>query len=176
MNDELYNRVSQEFWAFLRAKGFPKMNDETIMAEADRISAMAPRKRMKARLWRYHEGGKHSDDVALVRILARSLGLEEGVEWDWALESDSYHFLIAFAGYPRSRKLIKMLDLYSDASLVRLQVFTRLRGKSKVSNNELQQIFREEWQRIEEEKKRQTQLLLERLKIAFEGVRGLDLD
>jgi len=173
VKEDLIEKVNREFWAFLQSQGFPKINDETIMAEADRISAMAPRKRMKARSWRYLDGGQHSDDVALVRILARSLGLEEGVEWDWALESDNYHFLIVFAGYPRSRKLIKMLDLYRDADLVRLQVLTRLKGKA-VSDDKLQQIFREEWQRVSEEKQKQSQLLLKQLKAAFEGLEELE--
>jgi len=74
------------------------------------------------------------------------------------------------------RKLLKMLDLYRDAELVRLQVFTRLRGRTKVSDDELQRIFQEEWKRIEEERKRQSQLLLEQLKAAFEGLEGLRLE
>jgi len=79
--EELHRRINREFWArefwaFLRAKGFPKISDEIIMAEASRVEAEASHgKCMKVRRWRYTDGGQHSDDVALVRILAESLGL-----------------------------------------------------------------------------------------------------
>jgi len=175
MSRDLSHRLNREFWAFLRSQGFPKMTDKTVMAEADRVSAEASVKRMRIRHWRYADGGMHSDDVALVRILAESLGLKEGVEWDWTLEPDGYHFLIGYSGYPKVRKLLRMLDLYHEANTVRLQVFTRLKGKSQVGDDELQRVFMEEWRKIEEEKKRQRRLLQEQVKAAFKGAKEVNL-
>jgi len=168
MNDDSRRRLNREFWAFLRSRGFPRMSDRTVMAEADRVSAEASVKRMRIRRWRYVDGGMHSDDVALVRILAESLGLKEGVEWDWTLEPDCYHFLVAYSGYPKVRKLLRMLDLYRDADMGRLQVLTRLRGAAEVSEEELQRIFMEEWRRLREEEKKRNQMLLNQLKAGVE--------
>jgi len=171
MNGDFYHRLNWEFWNFLRSQGFPKMTDESVMAEACEVEAESPQKHMRIRRWRFVDGGMHSDDVALVRLLAESLGLKEGVEWDWTLEPDDYHFLVAYSGHPKVRKLLMMRDLYHEANTVRLQVFTRLKGKSQVGDDELQRVFMEEWRKIEEEKKRQRRLLQELLKAAFKEIR-----
>ena len=152
MNEDFYHRLNREFWTFLRSQDFPKMTDKTVMAEAGKVEAESLQKRMKDRRWIYYNGGQHSDDVALVRLLAERLGLKEGVEWDWILESDNYHYLIAYSAHPRVRKLLRMLDLYHDANMVRLQAFTRVKGGVEVDEDELQRIFREEWHQLERTK------------------------
>jgi len=169
MSEDFRRRLNREFWNFLRSQGFPRMTDETLMKETSKVESQAAfGRRMKIRRWRYADGGMHSDDVALTRILAESLGPKEGTEWDWTLESDNYHFTIMYSGYPRVRKLLRMLDLYRDADMVRLQVLTRLRGTTEVSEEELQRIFMEEWRRLREEEEKRNQLLLNQLKAAFE--------
>jgi len=152
MSEDFRRRLNREFWIFLRSQGFPRMTDEALMAEADRVSAEAPQKRMSDRHWIYYSGGQHSDDVALVRLLAEMLGLKEGVEWDWTLESDNYHYLIAYSAHPRVKKLLRMLHLYHETSMIRLQAFTRVKGDVEVDEDELQRIFREEWQQLERTK------------------------
>ncbi|MCD6572100.1 MAG: hypothetical protein J7K62_02390 [Thermoplasmata archaeon] len=174
MSGEFYNRVNREFWLFLRNQGFPEgIDDKAIQRETLRIeNAAAYGKRLRLRNWRWVDGAQHSDDVALVSLLADRLGLEQGRDWDWSLEDDNYHMDIAFSGRPKVRRLQQLIDLYHRAELVRLEVFSQIPpSKAKeISDEELQHMLHEAWKRVEKERKRQMEELE---KFAEEIVKGL---
>ena len=134
------------------------------MAESDRIEAEASVKRMRIRRWRYADGGMHSDDVALVFVLAEALGLKQGVDWDWGLEPDDYHFEIAYRNCSKLRELFRLLDLFRDARATALTAFLQAENKSQ---EELQQRFQEAWTRIQKEKQSVHQETLRALRKAL---------
>ena len=177
---KLYERVNREFWAFLRAQGFPGgIDDRALQRETVRIETAASYgKRLRLRGWRWVDGAQHSDDVALVSLLAEHLGLKCGEDWDWGLEPDNYHMSIAFTARPKVRRLQKLIDLFHRAEMIRLEVFSRISASKagEISDEELQRMLHDAWRRVEEERKRQSQVLLEQLKAAFKGIGGLDLE
>lgn len=163
MMAERPDQLRIEFWAFLRSRGFPtEINDETIQRAVEMIEFQAfLGKRLGLRSWCLVEGGLHSDDVALVWLLAESLVLKQGVDWDWELEPDNYHYSVAYVHSFGINDLSGLVDLYNDATLVLLQVQLLADGKA---GEELQQAFSEEWKRLNEEKQQPAKLLKEALK------------
>ena len=135
-----------EFWAFLRSQ-------ETVQRAVEKIEFLAiSGKRQGMRNWSWVEGGLHSDDVALVKLVADGLGLREGVDWDWQLEPDSYHYSVAYVDTAETRELSRLVELYHDAAIVFMQV--KLRADENLSDEELQKVFLEEWSRLRQEKHR----------------------
>jgi len=134
--------VHRELWAFLHAKGFPStMNREALRKVTFLVERQAcASKRLELMDWDFAEGGLHSDDVALVVLLAEALGLNQGVDWDWGLELDDYHFEIAYRSSPKLQGLFRLLDLYHEACLAILITYHRAEN---MSPEKLQQRFRE---------------------------------
>ena len=162
MREKLSEKIRREFWDFLRSQGFlGGVDAEAIMREASRIEVQAEFKRFRLRIWDYGAGGEHGDDVALVKLLADCLGFEQGRDWDREYKPDNYHFSIVYSRSSRVDELHRLLDLYHDADLVRLQVYTR-QGEN-LSSGELQQLFREEWNKVRDEKLRMRQESLKAL-------------
>lgn len=146
----LYDLVNREFWTLLRSMGFPReIDDAAIQREALRIEEKAENKRLMLRSWSMVEGGRHSEDVALVKLLADSLGLVQGRDWDWELEEDRYHFSIAYSRDPRVERLIRLADLFNRAQLVRIDFFGRVSPSEaeKLSQEEIQRMLHESWKR-----------------------------
>ena len=102
--------------------------------------------------WQYVIGGCHSDDVAVVKLIAEKQGLKRGIDYNYGLEADNYHFEIAYGKGERVYKLIQLVQLYFDASAVFLAVSMRLAGKKHVSRAEIQKMFAEEWEKLERAK------------------------
>jgi len=173
MNDKFYNRVNREFWAFLRSQGFPEgIDDRAIQRRAFYIEELASYgKKMRLRNWRWVDGARHSDDVALVSLLAEKLGLRQGEDWDWEVEMDNYHMSIAYTGRPKVRKLQQLVDLFNRAELIRLEVFSQIPPSKaeKISDEELQQLLHEAWSRVEEERHQQMVMLQKALEKALKG-------
>ena len=170
---KLYERVNREFWAFLRSQGFPEgIDDRVLQREAVRIENVASYgKRLRLRGWRWVDGARHSDDVALVSLLAEHLRLKCGEDWDWGLEPDNYHMSIAFTGRPKVRKLQKLIDLFNRAELIRLEVFSRISASraGEIRDEELQRMLHEAWRRVEEERKQQIVMLQKALEKILGG-------
>ena len=159
--------LRREFWNFLYSQGFPStINDETLFLTAKGVSYEAFKgKRLRLKNWSFINGGEHEEDVALALLLAESLGLKEGVDWDWELEPDDYHFNIAFSDGDRVRELLRLLDLYNEASLVFLNADMKLTSKDSIED--AQQVFAEEWKRIREEKQRLFSETIQQLEKVF---------
>jgi len=162
-SSKLYERINKEFWSFLRSQGFPGgIDDRMLQRETVRIETAASYgKTLRLRNWRWVDGARHSDDVALVSLLAEHLGLKCGEDWDWGLEPDNYHMSIAFTGRPKVRKLQKLIDLFNRAELIRLEVFSRISASraGEISDEELQRMLHEAWEKVEEERKQQIVML-----------------
>jgi len=169
---KLYERVNREFWSFLRSQGFPAgIDDRMLQREAVRIETAASYgKRLRLRSWRWVDGARHSDDVALVSLLAEKLGLKQGEDWDWGLEPDDYHMSIAYTGRSKVRRLQQLVDLFHRAELIRLEIFSWISASKagEISDEELQRMLHEAWRRVEEERKQQI-VALQRV---FEKVLG----
>ena len=150
----MIEELRREFWAFLRAKGFPKGIDDKAIFEAERevMLEAVNGKRLTDGDWQYVIGGCHSDDVAVVKLIAEKQGLKRGIDYNYGLEADNYHFEIAYGKSERVYKLIQLVQLYFDASAVFLAVSMRLAGKKHVSRAEIQKMFAEEWQKLEKAK------------------------
>ena len=159
--------LKREFWTFLYSQGFPlTINDEILFLVAERVSYEAFKgKRLRLKNWSFINGGERVEDVALIRLLANSLGLKEGIDWDWEIEPDGYHFDIAFSDGDRIRELIRLIDLYNEASLVLLNALMKLSSKDSVED--LQQVFAEEWKRLREEKQRLFSETIQQLEKTF---------
>ncbi|RLE41405.1 hypothetical protein DRJ19_05935 [Candidatus Woesearchaeota archaeon] len=106
-------------------------------------------------------------------LLAEELGLKQGLDWDWGLEIDNYHFEVAYRNSDRIEKLLKLVDLYNEESLVFINLEMRLSSKEgSIDPFEAQRLLAEEreklreWQRIQEE---ETVKALERF---FDGLEG----
>jgi len=170
---KLYERVNREFWTFLRSRGFPDgIDDRMLQREAVRIENVASYgKTLRLRNWRWVDGARHSDDVALVSLLAERLGLKCGEDWDWGLEPDNYHMSIAYTGRPKVRRLQQLIDLYHRAEMIRLEVFSRISSSKagEISDEELQRMLHEAWRRVEEERRQQTVALQKALEKALGG-------
>jgi len=170
---KLYERVNREFWAFLRSQGFPAgVDDRMLQREAVRIETAASYgKTLRLRNWRWVDRARHSNDVALVSLLADKLGLKCGEDWDWGLEPDNYHMSIAFTGRPKVRRLQQLVDLFHRAEMIRLEVFSRISSSKagEISDEELQCMPQEAWRRVEEERKQQIVMLQKALKKVMGG-------
>jgi len=170
---KLYERVNREFWAFLRAQGFPaSIDDRALQRETVRIETAASyAKTLRLRNWRWVDGARHSDDVALVSLLADKLGLKCGEDWDWGLEPDNYHMSIAFTARPKVRRLQQLIDLYHRAEMIRLEVFSRISTSKaeEISDEELQRMLHEAWRRVEEERRQQIVALQKALEKVLGG-------
>ena len=168
---KLYERVNREFWAFLRSQGFPEgIDDKMLQREAVRIETAASYgKRLRLRGWRWVDGARHSDDVALVSLLAEKLGLKQGEDWDWGLELDNYHMSIAYTGRPKVRRLQQLVDLYHKAEMIRLEVFSRISASKAgmIGDGELQRMLHEAWEKVELERKQQMVMLQRALEKAL---------
>jgi len=156
---KLYERVNRESWSFLRSQGFPDgIDDRMLQRETVRIETAASYgKTLRLRNWRWVDGARHSDDVALVSLLAEKLGLKQGEDWDWGLEPDNYHMSIAYTGRPKVRRLQQLIDLFHRAEMVRLEVFSQILPSKteEISDDELQRMLHEAWRRVEEERRQQ---------------------
>ena len=170
---KLYERVNREFWAFLRSQGFPAgIDDRMLQRETVRIETAASYgKTLRLRSWRWVDGARHSDDVALVSLLAERLGLKCGEDWDWGLEPDNYHMSIAFTGRPKVRRLQQLVDLFHRAEMIRLEVFSRISASraGEIGDEELQRMLHDAWRRVEEERKQQIVMLQKALEKILEG-------
>jgi len=155
-------RIEEEFWAFLCTQGFPSgINEKVIFArdaEIRRILYVKPPK--CSREWAWIHGGEHSDDVALVSVLAEKLGLKQGKDWDWWEEEDGYHLSIGFSNTPEVQKLLRLLNIYNEARIIRFDA--EIFGEFE-SEEELQKFFQQRWKRLKEEKKRLMKQLEEQL-------------
>jgi len=155
VNNGLMKKLREEFWVSLHAKGFPKGIDDSAIFEAVKkvqLEALNG-KRVADGNWFFTQGGCHDDDVAIHMLLAEKLGLKLGVHWDWGLELDNYHFEIAYGRGKQVEKLMKLLDLYYDASKVYINVAMQISAKKHVSRTKIQKMFSNEWERLKEEKK-----------------------
>ena len=168
---KLYERVNREFWSFLRSQGFPAgIDDRMLQREAVRIENVASYgKRLRLRSWRWVDGARHSDDVALVSLLAEKLGLKQGEDWDWGLEPDNYHMSIAFTARPKVRRLQQLVDLFHRAEMIRLEVFSRISASraGEIGDEELQRMLHEAWEKVELERKQQMVMLQRALEKAL---------
>jgi len=145
-----FKLVREELWAFLRAKGFPNVNERKLREATSKLVRQAcTRKRLELEDRDFTEGGTHVEDVAVVYLLAKALGLKQGVDWDWTLEPDGYHLQIAYRSRPKLQELFRLLDLFRDARATALTAFLQAENKSQ---QELQQRFQEAWTRIQKEK------------------------
>ena len=160
------NDLRRELWNFLYSQGFPSIiNDETLMLATRKANYEAMRgKHLRLKHWIFISGGEHDEDVALTMLLARALGLKEGVDWDWGLELDGYHFDIAFSHGDKVEELLRFLELYNEAFLVLLNVSMKLESADSLKDHELQQMFAKEWKRIREEKQRLELEVIQKLK------------
>ena len=152
--------LRREFWTYLHSRGFPaSIDDEAIRFACLRVEAKAYKgKRLRLGGWSFASGGLHSDDVALIMLLAEELGLKQGLDWDWGLEPDNYHFEVAYRNSDRVEKLLKLVDLYNEESLVFINLEMRLSSKDDpIDLYEAQRLLAEEreklreWKRIQEE-------------------------
>jgi len=170
---KLYEQINRQFWTFLRSQGFPEgIDDRMLQREAVRIETAASYgKRLRLRNWRWVDGARHSDDVALVSLLAEQLGLKCGEDWDWGLEPDNYHISIAYTGRPKVRRLQQLIDLYHRAEMIRLEVFSRISASKAgmIGDEELQRMLQEAWRRVEEERKQQIAALQRTLEKVLGG-------
>jgi len=152
--------LRREFWLHLYAQGFPKsINDENLRLARLEVEAQAYKgKRLRLKGYSFASGGLHSDDVALIMLLAEELGLKQGLDWDWGLEFDNYHFEVAYRNSDGVKKLLKLIDLYNEESIILMNVgFRLLSQKDTLEDFEIERLFSEErmkfreWQRILEE-------------------------
>jgi len=159
--------LRREFWAYLHSQGFPaSINDEAIHAACLRVESEAFRgKRFRLKGWSYACGGLHSDDVALIMLLADELGLKQGMDWDWGLEPDNYHFEVAYRNNDGVEKLLKLVDLYNEESLVFINLEMRLSSKdSLIDPFEVQRLLSKEREKVKEWKRVQEEETLRTLK------------
>ena len=149
---ELEN-LRRSFWIYLHSQGFPQsVNDEILHLACLEIESQVYRgKRLSLKNWSLCFGGLHTDDVALAWLLAKELGLKQGLDWDWGLEHDNYHLETAYADGNRVKKLLKLLDFYYSETLIFMNVALRLLSmKGYISNFESEKLFFEERRKFEE--------------------------
>jgi len=159
--------LRREFWTYLHSRGFPSHIDDEVICDAVlRVEAQAYRgKRLRLKGWSYASGGLHSEDVALIMLLAEELGLKQGLDWDWGLEPDNYHFEVAYRNSDKVKKLLKLVDLYNEESLVFLNLEMRLSSKEgSIDPFEVQRLLAEEREKLKEWKQIQEEETLRILK------------
>ena len=159
--------LRREFWAYLHSQGFPaSINDEAIHSACLMVESQAYRgKRLRLKGWSYVSGGLHSEDVALIMLLAKELGLKQGLDWDWGLEPDNYHFEVAYRNSDKVKKLLKLVDLYNEESLVFTNLEMRLSSKDgPIDLYEAQRLLAEEREKFKEWKQIQEEETLRTLK------------
>ena len=151
---ELPRKLRAEFWNFLYSQGFPStINDEALFLATEKVNFEAFKgKRLRFKNWDFITGGEHAEDVALTRLLAKSLGLKEGSDWDWGLDYDDYHFIIVFSYGKKVKEILRLLELYYEASLVLIRTLLKVKSARLLENRDLQQMFTDEWKRLREEK------------------------
>lgn len=169
MCNDFWKSVRREFWCFLRAKGFPIGEVDLQRHHRFVINESVRGKRLQLKEWCFAEGALHGDDVAVVSALAEKLGLRLGVDWDWGLEADDYHFEVAYRKSPVINELFRLLDLYHDANMVLLRVYGRLNGQQS-SHEELQRLFAEEWEAWRSEKQRKEQQFMKEFEKALNKI------
>jgi len=152
---ELRN-LRHEFWLSLYSQGFPQsINDESLRLACMKIEAQACRgKRLRLKGWSFCFGGLHSHDIALISLLAEELGLKQGIDWDWGLELDDYHFEVAYVDGDEINKMLNLLDLYYREFLVFMNVRLRLVSTRNSGNflndSEIERIMVEERKKTED--------------------------
>ena len=145
--------LRRNFWIYLHSQGFPQsINDEILHLACLEIESQACRgKRLSLKDWSFGWSGLHSDDIALILLLAEELGLKQGIDWDWGLESDRYHFEAVYMDGDGVKKLLKLLDFYYSESLIFMNVALRLVSTGGyLSNFESEKLFFEERTKFEE--------------------------
>jgi len=162
---ELPRKLRAEFWNFLYSQGFPStINDEALFLVAERVRhEVFKGKRLRLKNWSFISGGEHAEDVALIMLLAKELGLRQRLDWDWGLDYDNYHFSVAFSYGERVKRLLRLLELYYEASLVLLRASLKLRSMCSLEDYDLQRVFADECQRLREEKQSLKSELMQRL-------------
>ena len=167
--------LRREFWTYLHSRGFPSHIDDEVICDAVlRVEAQAYRgKRLRLKGWSYASGGLHSEDVALIMLLAEELGLKQGLDWDWGLEPDNYHFEVAYRNSDKVKKLLKLVDLYNEESLVFLNLEMRLSSKEgSIDPFEVQRLLAEEREKLREWKRIQEEETVKALERFFDGLEG----
>jgi len=167
--------LRREFWAYLHSQGFPaSINDEAIHSACLMVESQAYRgKRLRLKGWSYISGGLHSDDVAIIMLLAEELGLKQGLDWDWGLEIDNYHFEVAYRNSDRVEKLLELVDLYNEESLVFLNLEMKLSSKEgSIDPFEVQRLLAEEREKLREWKRIQEEETVKALEKFFDGLEG----
>jgi len=124
-------------------------------------------KRLELEDWDFMESGTHVEDVAVVYLLAKALGLKQGVNWDWTVEPDGYHLQIAYKSNPKLQELFRLLDMFRDVRATALTAFLQAENPSQ---EELQQRFQEAWTRIQKEKQHVHQETLRALRKALKAL------
>jgi len=143
------NKIRREFWNFLYAQGFlNSINDEVISLAVKKVdSEVLNGKRVEIRKSSFIIGANHSNDVALIMVLAEQLGLKQGVDWDYGLESDKYHFEIAFKNNEAVKRLLRFSDLYNELSLV-FQFVSMKVSEENVDSHVLHGLFKTELEKL----------------------------
>ena len=148
--------LRREFWNFLYSQGFPSsINDKALSLATEKVNLEASKgKRLRFKNWDFITGGEHAEDVALASLLAKSFRLKEGSDWDWGLDYDDYHFIIAFSYGKKVKEILRLLELYYEASLVLIRALLKMKSTCLLERRDLQQMFADEWERLREEKRR----------------------
>jgi len=145
--------LRRSFWVYLHSQGFPQsINDEILHLACLEIESQVYRgKRLILKNWSLCFGGLHTDDVALAWLLAKELGLKQGLDWDWGLEYDNYHLETAYVdGDNRVKKLLRLSDLYYVESHIFMNVKLRLFAEDSIEDSEVERLFSEERAKIRE--------------------------
>ena len=152
--EELLSELRVDFWNYLYSQGFPSnINDEALFLATEKVNFEAFKgKRLRFKNWDCITGGEHAEDVALTRLLAKSLGMEEGSDWDWGLDYEDYHFIVAFSYGKKVKEILRLLELYYEASLVLIRTLLKVKSACLLEHHDLQQMFADEWERLREEK------------------------
>jgi len=150
------NDLRYELWNFLYSQGFPSnINDEVLFLATEKVNFEAFKgKRLRSKNWSFIVGGEHAEDVALTILLAEFLGMEEGSDWDWGLDYDDHHFIVAFSYGKKVKSLLRLSELYYEASLVLIRTLLKVKSACLLEHHDLQQMFADEWERLREEKRR----------------------
>ena len=168
MNGGVWGRIEEEFWAFLKARGFP-LSREDLERHLRRVFR---RERVKVRVRLGCEfvvggGGLHIDDVALYSALAEHYGLVEGRDWDWCVGPEVDHYSVFFCVSEGAREVTRMAELYNMAKVVSVITLIRV---SRNPSLDFGEVFREEWRKIEEE--REGELAMEDLMAMMDELDG----
>ena len=147
-------RVIQEFWMFLRSQGFPSGIDYPLIQKvAHQIDALSfqTEKRLQEGSMSFISMADHDDDVAIIKLVADKLGLREGVDWDWGVSLDNYHYETGI----RNKELSRLVDLFHEASPISLMVlYSKLAQEvaqgRHVGDTELQEFFQTKWRERQE--------------------------